>query len=198
METTAIQTGGAGQIAIMSTTNQANNQNTWIAEMRAILEAGVYPGLTLVNIVYGEDDYQTTYKKTRYLIEQYPSLRMIIAPTAAGLPAVAACITDSGLEQSIKLTGLGMPSQMADYIGPDRVCPCMFLWDMELVGKLTAYAAVALVQGDIHGTPGETLSIDELGEYQISEDPFGGSEIVLQSDPVRYDITNISNWTDSF
>ena len=44
-------TGGEGQIAILSTTNQAHNQNTWIKWMREELEEGVYPGLALVDIV---------------------------------------------------------------------------------------------------------------------------------------------------
>ena len=190
--------GGQGQIAIMSTTNQANNQNIWIDEMRALLEDGEYPGLTLVNIVYGEDDYDITYEKTQFLIDNYPNLSLIIAPTAAGIPAVAECITNNSMEKQIKVTGLGLPSQMAEYIGPDKVCPYMFLWDLEAVGKLTAYAAMGLVTGTISGGIGETLLAGELGEYKITEDPFGGSEIVLQEAPTRFDGTNIEQWKDVY
>lgn len=198
MEATADITGGTGQIAIMSTTNQANNQNTWIDEMRALLEADDYPGLTLVNIVYGEDDYQITYEKTQQLIDSYPELDFIIAPTAAGIPAVAKCITENGLEHRIKITGLGMPSQMAQFIGPDKVCPYMFLWNLDGVGQLTAYAAAALVNNTISGEAGETLIAGELGEYTISADPAGGSEIVLQADPIRFDENNIEHWEAAF
>ena len=187
-------TGGTGQIAIMSTTNQANNQNTWIEEMRKLLEADAYPGLMLVNIVYGEDDYQITYEKTQLLIDTYPALSLIIAPTAAGIPAVAACITKNELDQRIKLTGLGMPSQMAEYIGPEQVCPYMFLWDLDEVGKLTAYAAIALTNGTISGKVGETLPAGEMGTYAITQDPFGGSEIVLQAAPVRFDASNVKDY----
>jgi rhamnose transport system substrate-binding protein len=194
MNAAADITGGRGQFAIMSTTNQANNQNTWIDEMRKLLEAGDYPDLTLVNIVFGEDDYRVTYEKTQYLIDNYPDLALIIAPTAAGIPAVAECITQNGLEGQIKVTGLGMPSQMADYIGPDRVCPYMFLWDLDGVGRLTAYAAIALVNGNIRGEVGDTLNAGTMGEYSVSEDPFGGSEIVLQADPIRFDESNIQHW----
>ena len=184
-------TGGNGQIAIMSTTNQASNQNAWISEMRRLLEDGAYPGLMLVNIVYGEDDYQSTYKKTQYLIDTYPGLALIIAPTAAGIPAVAECIINNGLEHIIKVTGLGMPSQMAKYIGYDRVCPYMFLWDLDKVGKLTAYAAIALVNGVISGEAGEMLWAGEMGEYSITPDSVGGKEIVLQAEPIRFDESNI-------
>ena len=194
MDAAADITGGVGQIAIMSTTNQADNQNTWIDEMRNLLESGTYPGFALVNIVYGEDEYQTTYDKTQYLIDTYPDLAIIIAPTAAGIPAVAECIIKNGRSQSIKVTGLGMPSQMAEYIGDDKVCPCMFLWDLDEVGKLTAYAAIALVNGTISGKVGETLSAEEMGKYPITRDPIGGSEIVLQVAPIRFDASNIEDW----
>ena len=191
-------TEGVGQIAIMSTTNQANNQNTWIDEMRKLLESGTYPGLTLVNIVYGEDDYQKTYEKTQFLIDTYPELAIIIAPTAAGIPAVAECITKNGLVDQIKLTGLGMPSQMAEYIGNDKVCPCMFLWDLDKVGKLTAFAAIALVDGIISGHVGETLMAGEMGQYAITQDPFGGSEIISQVAPIRFDGNNIAYWKGAY
>ena len=191
-------TGGKGRIAIMSTTNQASNQNAWISGMRELLEAGVYPGLMLVNVVYGEDDYQATYEKTQYLIDNYPDLALIIAPTAAGIPAVAECIISNRLENRMKVTGLGMPSQMAEYIGNDRVCPYMFLWDLDEVGKLTAHAAIALVIGEIGGEAGEVLSAGEMGQYHIALDPLGGSEISLQTEPIRFDESNIEYWEEVY
>jgi len=194
MDAAADITGGSGQIAIMSTTNQANNQNRWIAAMRDLLEAGEYPGLVLVSIVYGKDDYETTYERTQFLIDRFPELALVIAPTAAGIPAVAACITNNGLGHRLKVTGLGMPSQMAQFIGEDRACPYMFLWDLDEVGKLTAYAAIALVEGLISGEVGESLQAGEMGEYFITSDPFGGSEIVLQAMPIRFDENNIDYW----
>ena len=194
MDAAADITGGNGQIAIMSTTNQAHNQNTWIDGMRALLETGEYPGLMLIHIVYGEDDYQTTYEKTQYLIDNYPELSLIIAPTAAGIPAVAACITSNRLDHRLKVTGLGMPSQMAEFIGNDKVCPFMFLWDLEELGKLTAYVAIALVDGTITGAIGERLYAGEMGEYFVTADPFGGSEIVLQVELTRFDESNIDYW----
>ena len=200
MDAAADITGGAGQIAIMSTTNQANNQNTWIDEMRKMLERGDYPGLMLVNIVYGEDDYDITFGKTQYLIDNYPELALIIAPTAAGIPAVSECITQNKnkLGHKLRVTGLGMPSQMERYVGDDMVCPYFFLWDLDEVGRLTAYAAIALVTGEITGEAGESLVAGDMGKYYITEDPFGGSEIVLKADPVRFDQGNIEEWKNVF
>jgi len=198
MDAAADITGGSGQIAIMSTTTQANNQNRWIAAMRALLEAGEYPGLMLVSIVYGKDDYDITYERTQFLIDTFPELVLIIAPTAAGIPAVAACITNNGVEYRLRVTGLGMPSQMAQFIGADKACPYMFLWDLDEVGKLTAYSAIALVDGAISGEVGERLTAGEMGEYFITSDPFGGSEIVLQAMPIRFDESNIGYWKEIY
>ncbi|MDL2235432.1 hypothetical protein LJC07_04660 [Christensenellaceae bacterium OttesenSCG-928-L17] len=124
-----------------------------------------------------------TYEKTQDLIDNYPSLSLIVAPTAAGIPAVAECITNNQKQDSIKVTGLGLPSAMAEYIGENKVCPYMFLWDLEDVGKLTAYAAIALVDNTITGKAGETLQAGDLGEYTITNNPLGGSEIALQETP---------------
>ncbi len=198
MTAVADMTGGTGQIAILSTTNQAHNQNIWIEKMRDILEAGTYPELMLVDIVYGEDDYEKSYAKTQQLIASYPELSAIIVPTAAGIPAVAQCVLDSGMESKIKITGLGLPSQMHNFIGADSVCPYLFLWDTEAVGQLTAYAAMALVNGTITGEPGEAISAGELGEYVITADPFGGNEVVLQSDPLCFDGDNIAHWSEVY
>lgn len=136
--------------------------------------------------VYGEDDYDISYEKNQYLIDNYPNLSLIIAPTAAGLP------------DRIKVTGLGMPSKMAEYIGSDKVCPYMFLWDLDEFGRLTAYSAIGLVEGSITGAVGETLAAGDTGAYQIGEDPLGGSEIALQAAPVRFDEHNIDEWKDVF
>jgi rhamnose transport system substrate-binding protein len=152
----------------------------------------------LVNIVYGEDDFELSFEKTQYLIDTYPELSLIIAPTAAGMPAAAECITNNGLEQKIKLTGLGTPSLMAPFVGNDKVCPYFFLWDLDKVGKLTADAAIALVNGKITGEAGESLYAGDAGEYIITEDPFGGTEIVLTADPVRFDMNNIEEWKNGF
>lgn len=191
-------TGGEGQIAILSTTNQAHNQNTWISWMRHILEEGTYPGLVLADIVYGKDEYEASYDKTEYLIGQYPDLACIIAPTAAGIPAVAAAISDSGKADTLKATGLGMPSDMYKYIGGDAACPSMFLWNPADVGRLTAYSAIALEQGVITGAAGDVLDAGELGEYIVTDDGLGGTEIRLQTNPLKFDSSNIDEWKSVF
>ena len=60
----AEQIGDAGEIAILSATANATNQNAWIEMMKAELEAN-HPDIKLVDTVYGDDDDQKSFDKTR-------------------------------------------------------------------------------------------------------------------------------------
>lgn len=188
---------GSGQIAIMSTTSQAHNQNLWIEKMRGRLEQGQYPELTLVDIVYGEDLYDRSYEKTKKLLDDYPELSVIITPTAAGLPAVAQCILDEGRQDKVRTTGLGMPDQMLSYVR-GGVCPYLYMWNTVAMGRLSAYAAMALVDGSIDGCTGETLNAGELGLYTVEEDTLGGSQVVLQTEPFCFNAENVDSWEPLF
>ncbi len=50
------------------------------------------------------------------LITKYPDLKCIIAPTTVGIAAAGKVITDKGLIGEVMVTGLGLPSEMAEYI----------------------------------------------------------------------------------
>ena len=135
--------GGEGQWAILSATSQASNQNAWIAAMKEVMEGEDYAGLELVEVAYGDDEYQKSVDQTQALLTNYPDLKVICAPTTVGIMAAAGVLQDKNSE--VKLTVLGLPSEMADYIGTDNVCPYMYLWNPIDVGRLGAYTSVALV-----------------------------------------------------
>ncbi|MCB0910457.1 MAG: substrate-binding domain-containing protein, partial [Propionibacteriaceae bacterium] len=59
----AEQIGDAGEIAILSASANATNQNAWIDMMKAELAAS-HPNIKLVDTVYGNDDDQTSFDKT--------------------------------------------------------------------------------------------------------------------------------------
>jgi len=185
-----------GQFAILSATSQATNQNAWIDAMKADLEADSR-NLELVKIAYGDDEFQKSVDETEALIKNYPDLKVICAPTTVGMIAAGKVLTDKGLTATIKLTGLGLPSEMADYIGADKACPFMFLWNPEEIGALAAHTAIALVDGTITGKAGETFTAgtlgDDNGKYTIVEAADGGTEIILGS-PFKFDSSNIETW----
>lgn len=188
-------TGGEGQWAILSATSQATNQNAWIDAMKVVMEDDAYAGLELVEVAYGDDEYQKSVDQTQALLQNYPDLECICAPTTVGIMAAAKVLQDEA--SACKLTGLGLPSEMADYIGEDNSCPYMFLWNPIDVGYLSAYVSIALVSGEITGAAGETFTAGDLGEYTIVEASDGGTEVILGA-PFKFDSSNIDEWKNVY
>ena len=183
--------GGEGQYAILSATSQAANQNAWIAVMKSVAESDEkYANMELVEVVYGDDEPQKSTDETIALLEKYPDLKVICAPTTVGIAYGAKYLQDNG--SAVKMTGLGLPSEMLEYTGADDAhsCPYFYLWDMDGLGKLSAYSTIALVNGDITGALGETFTAGDLGEYTITEADDGGTEIVLGA-PLEFNEENI-------
>ena len=143
----AEQIGDSGEIAILSATANATNQNAWIEMMKAELEAN-HPDIELVDTVYGDDDDQKSFDQTAALLQSYPNLKGIISPTTVGIAAAARYLSDSDKKGKVKLTGLGTPNQLREYV-KDGTVDAFALWDAGDLGYLAAYTAKALVDGDI-------------------------------------------------
>lgn len=190
-------TGGEGQWAILSATSQAANQNAWIESMKSVMTDEKYSKLELVEVAYGDDEPQKSTDQTLALLQKYPDLKLICAPTTVGINAAAKVLQDE--KSSVKLTGLGLPSEMAEYIGDDdeHSCPYMYLWNPIDLGKLAAYTSIALVNGDITGAEGDSFTAGDMGEYNITAADDGGTEIIL-GPPFKFDPSNIDEWKDVY
>jgi rhamnose transport system substrate-binding protein len=184
-------TGGKGDIAVLSATSQATNQNAWIEQMKKELQDPKYKDMKLVKVAYGDDLRDKSVSETEALLKSYPNLTGIIAPTTVGIAAAGKVLTDKGLKGKVQLTGLGLPSEMAAYI-ESGVCQWMYLWNPIDIGYLTGYAADALVQGTITGKTGEKFKAGTLGEKSIIT-AGDGTEIML-GDPFKFDSKNIAEW----
>ena len=183
--------GGEGQFAILSATSQSANQNAWIDAMKTIMEGDdKYSKLELVGVVYGDDEPQKSTDQTAALLQNYKDLKVICAPTTVGIAAAAKYLQDNGSE--CKLTGLGLPSEMQEYTGDDadHSCPYFYLWDMQGLGKLSAYTTIALINGDITGAKDDKFTAGDLGDYTITDADDGGTEVVLGA-PLKFDTSNI-------
>ena len=158
--------------------------------MEEIAKDEKYAGLELVEVAYGDDEPQKSTDQTQALLDNYPDLKVIVAPTTVGIAAAAKLLQDQG--SAVKLTGLGLPSEMVEYTGADDAhsCPYFYLWDMQGLGKLSALTTIALVNGDITGALDETFTAGDLGEYTITEADDGGTEIVLGL-PLEFNEENI-------
>ena len=190
--------GGEGQYAILSATSQATNQNAWIEAMKNAAAAdSKYSKLELVEVAYGDDEPQKSTDQTQALLSKYPDLKVICAPTTVGIAAAAKVLQDQ--KSSVKLTGLGLPSEMAEYIGKDDAhsCPYMFLWNPSDLAKLAAYTSISLVKGEITGAVGEKFTAGEMGEYELKDAGDGGSELIL-GPPFQFNPENIAEWKDVY
>ena len=184
--------GGSGEISVLSATSQATNQNTWIEWMKKELEDAKYKEVKLVKVAYGDDLRDKSVSETEGLLKTYPDLKAIIAPTTVGIAAAGKVLTDKGLKDKVYLTGLGLPSEMSEYI-ESGVCPWMYLWNPIDLGYLAGYAADALAKGTITGKEGDKLTAGTLGEKSVSNAGDGGTEIMLGA-PFKFDADNIGEW----
>ena len=183
----AEQIGDEGEIAILSATANATNQNEWIELMKTELEAN-HPNITLVDTVYGDDDDQTSFDKTAALLQTHPELKGIVSPTTVGIAAAARYLQTSEFKGKVALTGLGTPNQMRDYV-EDGTVTAFALWNPADLGFLAAYAAKALIEGDITGEAGDTFEAGELGEFTVEDDG-----VVLLGDPYTFNAENIGDF----
>jgi rhamnose transport system substrate-binding protein len=177
--------GGEGQIAILSATSTAPNQNEWIGFMQTELEKPEYANIELVGVVYGDDEDEKSYNEAVGLMRTYPDLKAIIAPTTVGIAAAARAVQDQDRVGEVFVTGLGTPNQMREYV-KSGASPAFALWNPADLGYLAVYALHAIASGQITGAPGETFDGGKLGEYTIAEDGtvLLGPPTVLNADSI--------------
>ncbi|WP_423462541.1 rhamnose ABC transporter substrate-binding protein [Promicromonospora sp. MS192] len=187
LELISEQIGGSGEIAILSASANATNQNAWIALMEEKLAAD-YPDIELVETVYGDDDDQTSFDKTAALLQSHPDLKGIVSPTTVGIAAAARYVSTSEYQGKVAVTGLGTPNQMREYV-EDGTVEAFALWNPTDLGYLATQAAAALVAGDITGEEGDTFEAGRLGEYTV-----GADGEVLLGEPFVYDASNIADF----
>jgi rhamnose transport system substrate-binding protein len=182
----ASELNDTGDIAIVSATASATNQNAWIGYMKQ--ELTKYPKMKLVATVYGNDDPTTATQVTQGLLEQYPNLKGIISPTTVGIAAAAAVLDNAKYRGKVLLTGLGTPDEMKKYVA-DGTVKGFILWNPANLGYLAAYAAVDFASGKINGTQGQTFSAGKLGTFTI-----GADKTVLLGPPLVFNSANINNF----
>lgn len=180
--------GNEGEFAILSATPNATNQNTWIGWMKEELKKPEYAKMKLVKIAYGNDDDQQSFVETQGLLQAYPNLKAIIAPTSVGIAAAARYISSSPSKGKVIVTGLGTPNQMREFVKNGTV-KAFQLWDPGQLGYLAAYAAANLASGVISGKPGDTFSAGKLGTRTIGKD----GEVVL-GPPQTFNASNIDQF----
>ena len=179
-----------GEIAILSATTDAPDQNTWIAAMEDVLANDPkYADMTLVAKVYGDDEPQKSTTEAEALLQTYPDLRGIISPTTVGIAAAAQVIQSAGKADQVKLTGLGTPNQMRPFI-KDSTVEAFQLWSPYNEGWLAAHFAVGVRNGDIEIAPGKSFEVPNLGTVTIEDK----NVINTQAELTTFDAENIDDF----
>ncbi len=163
--------GGAGEVAVLSASPDASNQNAWIEAMKGTMASDAkYKDLKLVDVVYGNDQSEESYNKALGLVDKYPDLKVIMAPTTVGIVAAAKAMQDEGLCEKVKVSGLGLPAEMVSYT-MNGCAPQFALWSFVDLGYLTYQASYALATGAMKGEVGEEFTAGRMGTFKIEEDP---------------------------
>jgi rhamnose transport system substrate-binding protein len=188
--------GGEGVIGILSAQPQSFSHGVWCGYMKKEVEENPekYKNITLLDVVYGEDVPEQSTLEAQALLQNHPDLKVIIAPTTVGILAAAKVIQDQG--SSVKVTGLGMPSEMAPYI-ENGICPWMYLWSPMEQGYMTAEALINIVNGTITGKIGDVAKCGKMGDREVLDYGDGGTYI-LMGPMMKFDINNIAEWKKIF
>ena len=179
--------GYQGEFAILSATTTAPNQNAWIARMREELTKPEYARMTLVKIAYGDDEPQKSYRETEALLAGYPNLRGIISPTTVGIAAAAQALETNRAADRVKLTGLGLPNQMRQYVKNGTVTAFQ-LWDPSLMGYVAVYLVRALQEG-LQPRFGVSFNAGSLGQRT-----FGENNVVIAGPLLTFTRENIDQF----
>ena len=192
-------------IGVLSAGIDTPVQNGWIAEMEKELSKDIYAGKVSPELdkKYGDDEAtKSTTQAQAFLAEN--KVDVIISPTTVGIAAAGEVLTQA--QSDIKLTGLGLPSEMKNYMPSsaddnefDFVCPYMMLWDVKHLGASTAAIQMAVQNDGFDGAAGSTMTMEAWGDY--AEETFtaeedGDGTSVLTGIPYVFYKDNMAEWVD--
>ena len=184
-----------GEFAILSASSTATNQNAWIAAMETILKDAKYANLKLVETVYGDDESQKSTDEMQNLMTKYPNLEVVCCPTTVGILAAAQVVTNTA-DCKIKIAGLGLPSEMKDYVGEGKACPYMYLWNPIDVGNCGAYMIKAIADGKA-GAAGTEFTADNGTTYAVTAGDPAETQIIV-GPPFAFNGDNIAEWASVY
>lgn len=179
-----------GDVAVLSATTTSTNQNIWIEEMNKVV--GNYPGINVVGTVYGDDLADKSYREANGLMQTYPNLRAIIAPTSVGIVAAAQAVADAGKIGEVNVTGLGLPSEMAGAV-ESGASKSFAIWNPIDLGYSATMLAYNLAKGGAEAKPGAEIPMGRMGSLTLDDKNEGA-----MADPFVYDASNIEDFKSIF
>lgn len=155
-----------GEVAIITATLTAANQNEWIGHMKERLKN--YPKLTLVATQPSNEDQRQAFQITQDLIKAHPKLKGIFGISSVAFPGAAEAVRQAGMSGKVLVTGLATPNDMKAYV-KDGTVKSVMLWNTIDLGYLTIRVAEALAAGKLKAGD-TTFEAGRLGTVKIQGD----------------------------
>lgn len=193
------------QLGVLSASIDTPVQNSWIAAMETELSDAMYSGKVSADLdkKYGNDDLtESTTQAQAFIAEN--KVDCIISPTTVGIAAAGQSLKSANSE--IKLTGLGLPSEMQSFMpATDKddafsfVCPYMMLWDVIHLGAVAGASTLATIDGSFDGTVGSSFEMAAFRDYEpetYEAYQSGDGTAVLAGTPYIFSKDNMAEWID--
>jgi rhamnose transport system substrate-binding protein len=182
---------GEGEVAILSAASTKTDQNSWIDAMKKEWVKPEYEKMKLVDIVYGDDQDDKSYREMQALVKTHPNLRGVISPTTIGIQAGARAIIDGDLIGKVYITGLGLPSELKDAV-LKGACDSFAIWNPVDYGYAATQIMAAILAGGEAG-PGSTVKMGRMGETKV-----GDNGEAAMGEPFTFDKSNIEKFASIF
>ncbi|PHV70246.1 hypothetical protein CS063_11295 [Sporanaerobium hydrogeniformans] len=201
----ATYSGKEIKFGVLSASIDTPVQNGWIAMMEKELQLPMYQGKVSPSLdkKYGNDDLTESTTQAQAFVAE-GKVDVIISPTTVGMAAAGQTLKSSN--SSIKLTGLGLPSEMQTFMPKeasdnsfDFVCPYMMLWDVIDLGRVSAGAVLGALDGSFDGKVGSKFSLKAFGEYpertfEAIQHPADDGSLVYEGMPYVFHKGNMKTW----
>ncbi|WP_424766956.1 autoinducer 2 ABC transporter substrate-binding protein [Paenibacillus sp. sgz302251] len=183
MDNLALSLGEKGKFAIITSSLTASNTTDWIKWIK-IQQKEYYPDMQLTEIVTSNDNYDSAFVATEYLMKEYPDLSGIIGVSAVAPSAAAKAIKEAGKTNSVKVVGLSLPNAMREYI-KEGITPNITLWSPQRLGYLTVALAKNLLDGQL---PHDQQMIPNVGNIRFKDN------VVIMGVPIVFTKENIDQY----
>lgn len=188
VDTLAKALGGdkaSGDVAIVTATLTAANQNEWIKYIKERLAK--YPGLKLVDVKPSNEDQKLAFSVTQDLMKAYPGLKGVFAISSVAFPGAAEAIKQAGKGGQVEVIGLSTPNDMKAHVKEGTV-KSVLLWNTKDLGYLTVFVGRALAKGELKAGV-SSFRAGRLGERKVVGDSvLLGDLLVFTADNIdKYD-----------
>jgi len=166
VEAMSREIGPKGDIAVVTTSFTAPNQNSWIGAMKRTIYAK-YPSLRIVDIRPAGESTEEAYRIAQDYLKSLPGLKGIVALGAPNNPGVARAVRDAGLAGKVAVVGNSTPNLMREFL-KDGTVKTVLLWNAPDHGYLTVYSARQLLAGGLKA--GQPFQAGRLGSFTPRKD----------------------------